>query len=63
VVIPRERCQKMMDEQEAGFARLPRILMVGRPVPCPEEEVEADVAEALAAVGRKDAASRFRDLL
>jgi hypothetical protein len=53
----------MMDEREARFARLYEILMEGQPVPYPEEEVEADVAEAIAAARRKNAANRFRDLL
>jgi hypothetical protein len=42
----------MMEARDARFARLYEILMAGQPVPYPEEEVEADVAEAIAAVRR-----------
>ena len=54
-VIPLETYQKMMEEREARFARLHEILMEGQPVPYSEEEVEADVADAIAAVRRKNA--------
>jgi hypothetical protein len=47
---------QMMEKREARFARLHEILMAGQPVPYSEEEVEADVAEAIAAVRRKYAA-------
>lgn len=54
-VIPLDTYQKMMEEREARFARLHEVLMEGQPVPYSEEEVEADVAEAIAAVRRKNA--------
>lgn len=56
-VIPLETYQKMMEEREARFARLHEVLREGQPVPYSEEEVEADVAEAIAAVRRKNATS------
>jgi prevent-host-death family protein len=54
-VIPFETYQKMMEAREARFARLHEIVVERQPVPYSEEEVEADVAKAIAAVRRKNA--------
>jgi prevent-host-death family protein len=54
-VVPLGMYRQMMEEREARFERLHELLMEGQPVPYSEEEVEADVAEAIAAVRRKNA--------
>jgi prevent-host-death family protein len=55
-VVPLELYRRMMERREAQFARLEKIINERRPVDYPEEEVEADIAEALAAVRRQNAA-------
>jgi prevent-host-death family protein len=47
-VVPLDMYHQMMEERDARFARLEKM-KEGRPT-FPEEEVEADIAEALAAV-------------
>lgn len=54
-VVPLAMYRQMMEEREARYARLDELLMERQPVPYSEEEVEADVAEAIAAVRRKNA--------
>lgn len=54
-VVPLEMYSQMMKERDARFERLETILREGRPVEYSEEEVEADVAEAIAAVRRQNA--------
>lgn len=55
-VVPLEVYRRMMAERDARFEQLEKILTEGRPVEYSEEEVEADIAEALAAVRRQNAA-------
>ncbi len=54
-VVPLEIYSQIMKERDAQFERLDSILREGRPVEYSEEEVEADVAEAIAAVRRQNA--------
>lgn len=54
-VVPLEMYRQMMEERDARFERLEKILREGRPADYTEEEVEADIAEALAAVRRQNA--------
>lgn len=55
VVVPLEMYSRWMERREARFARLEKIIREGRPADYSEEEVEADIAEALAAVRRQNA--------
>jgi prevent-host-death family protein len=54
-VVPLAMYRQMMEERDARFERLEKVLMEGRPTTFSEEEVEADIAEALAAVRRQNA--------
>lgn len=54
-VVPLEMYRLMMEERNARFDRLEKVLKQGRPTTFSEEEVEADVAEALAAVRSQNA--------
>lgn len=56
-VVPLEMYHRMMEERDAHFERIERTRQQNRPV-YPEEEVEADIAEALAAVRGKNATGR-----
>ena len=57
VVVPLDMYSRWMERREARFARLEKILNERRPVNYSEEEVEADITEALAAVRRQSASS------
>src|SRR3712207_1975044 len=54
-VVPLKLYRQMMEERDARFERLEKVLMEGRSTTYSDEEVEADVAEALAAVRRQNA--------
>jgi prevent-host-death family protein len=57
VMVPLDMYSRWMERREARFDRLEKIIRERRPVDYSEEEVEADIAEALAAVRRQNESS------